>query len=375
MYAFAGINTQGIVVSLDPHLDFPENKDNFRKFNDLKKKNPKLKTLLAVGGWNEGSSKYSIMAASPVLRKNFVQSALKTILDYGFDGLDIDWEYPNRRDTVHGKADVDHFTKLLKEIKEEFLKYSLILTAAVSAHKKTASLSYDVQSISKHLDYINLMTYDMYGAWDPLTGHNAPLHKGEGDNGVDRDALFTVDVAVEYWLKSGCPPEKLVLGVPFYGRTFTLKSTNHNGVRAPVTGAGINGPFTVTSGFIGYNEFCSKLHTESWTRRRDNLAKVPYAFRDLHWVSYDDPQSIIDKVEYAYNLNLAGIMIWSIETDDFNDICGRGKFPLLTAINDAMYRYTGVSTTTPSSKPTNYPETTSASTTLALTTTTTGKCL
>ncbi|CAG9792357.1 unnamed protein product [Diatraea saccharalis] len=148
-YAFAGIDTEGTIISLDPYLELPENRDNFRKFNGLKKKNPRLKTVLAVGGWSQGSSKFSVMAASPALRKNFIDSGLQMLRDYGFDGLSIDWLYPNGRDTVHHRADIDNFTQLLKEIKEEFDKHGLILTAAVASHEQGASLSYDVPSIAK----------------------------------------------------------------------------------------------------------------------------------------------------------------------------------------------------------------------------------
>ncbi|CAH0759608.1 unnamed protein product [Diatraea saccharalis] len=311
---------------------------NYKNFNELKKKSPSLKTLLGVGGWNEGSLKYSEMAASPVLRKNFIQSALQIIRDYDFNGIDIDWLYPNRRNSPHGQADKENFNLLLKEIKEEFNKFGLILVTAVAAHAYAVASSYDVPFIAAHVDYIYLMSYDLAGPWDMVTGHNAPLHKGEGlDESVDRNTLLTVDVAVERWLQAGCPPEKLVLSVPFFGHTFTLRSANENGVRAPVSGAGIN------RGDIGYNELCNKLHTEhtpSWTERRDTLAKVPYAVRGVEWVSYDDLKSIRDKVAYATSKNLAGVSIWSIDTDDFHDICGAGKFPLLTAINNALNRNT-----------------------------------
>lgn len=87
------------------------------------------------------------MAASSTLRKNFVVSASKIVQEYGFDGLDIDWEYPNRRDSVNGQADVNNFSQLLKELREEFGKYGLILTAAVSSVKDSASVSYDIPTI------------------------------------------------------------------------------------------------------------------------------------------------------------------------------------------------------------------------------------
>ncbi|CAG4980791.1 unnamed protein product [Colias eurytheme] len=367
VYTFVGINSQGNVVSLDPYLDLPDNwgRDNFRIFNALKQKNTKLKTILAVGGWNEASAKYSIMAASSALRKNFISSAIKMIMTHGFDGLDIDWEYPNRRDSVNGKADIENFTKLLKELRTEFDKYGLLLSAAVASTRDTASLSYDIPSIGQYLDLVGLMTYDMYGPWDTVTGHNSPLHKGEGDEHVARENLNTVDVAVEYWLSQGFPPEKLVIGLPFYGHTFTLTNPNIYSVRAPSFGPGISGPYTATSGNIGYNEFCSLLREQEWNIYFDSLAKVPYAVQNRNWVSYDDVNSLIAKAKYALSMNLAGVMIWSIETDDFHGLCSNETFPLLRAIKRTLSSSTSPGTTIgPVSTPTtNSPITTPISTT------------
>ncbi|XP_073960810.1 chitinase-3-like protein 1 [Choristoneura fumiferana] len=337
VYTFVGIDNDGYVISLDPYLDLPDNwgRDNFGAFNALKEKNANLKTILAVGGWNEGSAKYSTMAASPTLRKNFITSAKQMLLTHGFDGLDVDWEYPSQRDSTHGSADVNNFSVLLKELREEFDKNGLMITVAVAAVKQSASRSYDIATMSQYVDIVSIMAYDMYGAWDAVTGHNAPLHKGEGDENLSKDDVYSVDVTLDYWLSQGCPPSKLVLGLPLYGRTFTLTNANVNGVRAPASGAGIAGQFTVTNGLIGYNEFCKRLQTETWDVRYDSLAKVPYAVQGRNWVSYDDPNSLTQKVEYAMNLGIAGAMVWSIETDDFHGICGE-KFALLKAINSAL---------------------------------------
>lgn len=89
------------------------------------------------------------MASKPSLRKNFITSAIRIIQKYGFDGLDIDWEYPNARDSVHGEADIDNFTQLLKELRVEFDKNDLILSAAVAAVTNTAASSYDIKGISQ----------------------------------------------------------------------------------------------------------------------------------------------------------------------------------------------------------------------------------
>ncbi|XP_047036858.1 probable chitinase 2 [Helicoverpa zea] len=367
VYAFVGIDSEGNIISLDPYLDLPNDygRDNFGKFNALKQQNPSLKTLVAVGGWNEGSAKYSVMAANSRLRQNFIDSALKMITTHGFDGLDIDWEYPNRRDTVHGKADIENFTTLLKEIREVFDKKGLLLTAAVSSVRASASQSYNVKAISEYLDIINVMTYDMHGVWDSVTGHNAPLHKGEGDKNAVAEDLNTVDQALYYWISEGCPPEKIAVGIPFYGRTFTLTNAHETGVRAPASGAGIG-----QDGCVGYNEFCNILQTEEWTQSFDSLAKVPYAFKDTNWVSYDDVNSITAKVEFAKSLGITKIMIWSIETDDFHNVCGNGANPLLTAINTALgIQSNDTTTTTTESVTTIASSNTESSTTVASSTT------
>ncbi|VVD06029.1 unnamed protein product, partial [Leptidea sinapis] len=288
---------------------------NFRKFNALKQNNPNLKTILAVGGWNEGSAKYSIMAANANLRKNFITSTTNMLLTYGFDGLSLDWEYPNRRDSVYGVDDIDNYTKLLKELKSEFVKHGLILTAAVSPTAATAALSYNIPEISQYLDQIEIMTYDMYGPWDDVTG---------------------------------CPPEKLLIGVPFYGNTFILANSNMSGVGVPSNGIGIAGPYTATRGHIGYNEFCNLVKTEAWSKRYDALSRVPYGVQGRNWVSYDDAGSISDKINYAVKFNVSGVMIWSIETDDFHGICHSESFPLLRAVNNVLDKALSTSNTTTS---------------------------
>ncbi|XP_073960809.1 probable chitinase 2 [Choristoneura fumiferana] len=340
VYTFVGIDYSGTVQSLD--LDYEENwgKGYLKKFNDLKKINPKLKIILAVGGFNEGSEKYSLMAANPTLRKNFINSAMAMVDQYGFDGFEVDWEYPNRGTSVYGTEDITNFTRLLKELRDELDKRGLLLTAAVTAVEKWASKSYDVRGISSYLDYVNIMGYDMYGAWDHVTGHNAPLHKGEGDEDESQDRVFSVDFALQYWLNQGCPPEKLVLGVPLYGRTFVLADDQIYGVRAPSNGPGLAGPYTQTRGLIGYNELCQKLRVETWDVREDTLAKVPYAVQGRNWVSYDNSDSITAKVEYGLQFGIAGVMAWSIETDDFHGICHGEDFPLLRSINRAIGRNT-----------------------------------
>lgn len=176
------MNVAGKINILDPWQDLPDNygKNGFGKFNDLRKVNPNLKTLIAIGGWNEGSIKYSHVVADPTLRAKFVKSVVEFLNKYKFDGFDIDWEYPNQRG---GKpADKKNFVALLKELSKELKKYGKILSLAVGAAPTSASQSYVIPEISEYVDMINLMTYDLHGSWEATTGMNAPLYLKKGAN-------------------------------------------------------------------------------------------------------------------------------------------------------------------------------------------------
>ncbi|GIY59439.1 chitotriosidase-1 [Caerostris darwini] len=334
IYGFAKLNHNNRIAAYDSYLDLKENwgLGAYERFNGLKKKNPQLKTLIAIGGWNEGSTKYSQMARSASSRRTFINSSVEFLQKYGFDGLDLDWEYPALRGGV--PEDKGNFVQLLKELKDAFSSRGLLLTAAVSAGKNTIDKAYDVPSVSRYLDFINLMAYDFHGGWDPVTGHNSPMYARPNEN--DEQKTLNVDYAVRYWLNKGCPADKLILGMPLYGRSFTLKDAKNSGFEAPAS-KGNAGEYTGEKGFLGYHEICKKLKQEKdWKVTMDKHVQAPYAVKDRQWIGYDDIKSITRKVEYLIKMNLGGAMVWSIETDDFRGRCHGYANPLLRAINTAL---------------------------------------
>nr|XP_022907361.1 chitinase-3-like protein 1 [Onthophagus taurus] len=329
IYAFVGLNYDNTIKVLDSwqSVDLA----GFANFNNLRTRNSKLKTLIAIGGWNEGSSTYSAMVSSAAKRATFIQSAISFIQTYGFDGFDLDWEYPAQR----GGASTDkaNFALLLQEMRAEFNKYGYLLTAAVAAAAASVDLSYDVPALSKYLDFINVMTYDLHGSWDGVTGHNAPLYPSSFDVTAAQRSL-NVDSCISGWIARGASPDKIIMGVGTYGRTFTLQSTANTNIGAPTTGAGTGGQYTGESGFLGYNEVCENV-LNGWTVVWDDEQKVPYAYKGNQWVGYDNPQSIAIKVAYAKARGLGGIMVWSLETDDFHGKCGSVN-PILSQIKTSM---------------------------------------
>ncbi|XP_034479172.1 acidic mammalian chitinase-like [Drosophila innubila] len=316
-YTFFGIEASGEFKSLDTWLDMDDGLGFISKTIALKQKNPKLKVLAVVGGWGEGSEKYSAMAADPAKRSRFISSTLAFIRQHGFDGLDLDWEYPAQRGG--GPQDKQNFVTLLREIKEAFAPYNLELGIAVGASEASAQQSYDIPAISKHLDFINVMTYDFHMAFDGYLGFNAPFPE--------------VEQSIDYWLRQGAPAQKLILGIGFYGHSYQMADSSQNRPGAPCTGAGNAGPFTQQSGFLGYHEICMN----NWQTVFDDQAKSPYAFQGDQWVGFDNVQSIELKMKLVDSRKLGGAMTWSIETDDFHGRCGE-KFPLLKAMNRGLAR-------------------------------------
>ncbi|CAD7079161.1 unnamed protein product [Hermetia illucens] len=323
IYTFVGLNEAAEVKLLDPWLDI--SLGGIKNTVALKQVNPNLKVLVAIGGWNQGGARFSIVAGSPSLRKRFAQNAVNFIKEYKFDGMDIDWEYPAGNGGL--PQDKANFVLFLQELRSAFDQNKYILSAAVGGARARREESYDVPNLNKYLHLIHVMAYDLHGSWDGKTGANAPLYAGPGDN-----PDLNVDVIIQQWIQAGASPDKLILGMGFYGRSFTLANANNHGIGAQTLGPGIPGPITRASGSLSYTEICSNIKA-GWTVVYDNKQQIPYAFQGNQWVGYDNIQSLEKKVDYAKTKGLGGVMVWSLDQDDIRNVCGGGSWTLLATIN------------------------------------------
>ncbi|XP_025830366.1 endochitinase-like [Agrilus planipennis] len=334
-YSFIGLNnvTQDIEI-LNPDVDV--NRGGFRNFTNLKAQYPGVKFLVAMGGRNQDSNAYSAVAANASKRATFIQQATTFIDDYDFDGFNIDWEYPARtRSTSSGAEKIwiainfiansytDNLITLLQEIKAAFEPLGLLITVAVQPSPSYIDDAYDVPALSNAVDLINFMSYDLHGSWDGSTGVNAPLHDPVGS--------ISVELLVNSWLNAGVDPDKLIVGIPFYGKLYTLSNSSDNSIGAPISGPGIPGPYLQDPSNLAYYEILEKIQ-QGWAEAYDQNYESPFACSGNQWVGYDNVRSISAKVNFVCSKGLGGVMNWAINEDDFGGNFGP-KYPLLRATN------------------------------------------
>lgn len=269
-YAFARVNDTFDGVTLD-------NEDRLRSIIALKSEKKALKVVLSIGGW--GSGGFSEMAADARKRRSFAWDCRRLVWDMGIDGIDIDWEYPTSDEAgiTASAEDTENLTLLLKEIRTAIGPKRTLSVATVSSARYVG-----FRQVNKYVDYYNVMTYDM--GLPP--SHNAPLYKSQ------RVQNISVSEAVEMYVQAGVPRDKIVLGIPFYGR-----------------GSGdFPEDVKVTDAHLVNNYYYN------W----DDDAKVPYmADRSGKLIySYEDTMSLRYKCEYILEQQLRGVMCWPNSGDD-----------------------------------------------------------
>lgn len=269
-YAFGHVTDSFDGVRID-------NEERLRMIAELKAQNPQLRILLSVGGW--GSGRFSEMVASDTTRLAFCRDCKRVVKEYNLDGIDIDWEYPtsNAAGISSSPNDKANFTLLMRDLRKTLGKKALVTLATV------ASAQYiDFPAIMPYVNFVNMMTYDMGSA----PTHHAALYPSE------HAKWLTASQGTEAHLKAGVPAEKLVMGVPFYGR-----GTKEIG------------------SFLDYKRIQTNDHVrEAW----DSVAQAPYLENtDGELVlGYDNPRSLKIKCEYIRQNGLHGVMYWDYAGDN-----------------------------------------------------------
>lgn len=335
IYSFLGVdeNTWEVKV-LDQYGD--ETLRGFERFTGLKGSNPGLKALIAVGGGGEGAQKYSDLVSSKDRRDTFIRSLVGFIKRYQFDGVDMDWEYPGKT----GRAsDRDDFVALMREMRDAFQRDgggAWQITMAVSVNPQVVRDGYNVAELCKVTDAVHVMTYDMRGNWAGFADVHSPLYPRPSD--PPNYSKFNVQDGTQLWLSGGCPADKLVVGIPCYGQSFTLTPGNNNyspGTAAIQYQGGNPGPYSKTPGALFYYEICTAVQKEGWTESWADGAFCPYAYKGDQWVGYENQRSVQMKMDFIKQKGFGGAMLWAIDQDDFKGMCGP-KNPIISTVHQNM---------------------------------------
>ncbi len=268
-YAFGHVNETFDGVRID-------NPERLRSIVALKKKAPALKVALSVGGW--GSGRFSEMAADSIKRAAFASDCARAVADFNLDGIDIDWEYPGSSAAGISRSDNDteNFTLLMRDLRKAIGNDKLLTMATA------ASAEYiDFRATLPYVDFVNIMTYDMANA----PKHHAALYPSE--NTPD----LTCDSAVKAHIHAGVPADRLVMGMPFYGRGGTeMKGSDFKDIIVP----------------------------DGYEVKFDSIAVVPLLYNSarIAVLGFDNPVSIAAKCQYVIDNDLHGAMYWDYDGDD-----------------------------------------------------------
>ena len=276
-YAFGHVNETFDGIRID-------NEDRLRTIIELKKQKPSLKILLSVGGW--GSGGFSEMAAVGKNRQSFAADCKRVVDQFGLDGIDLDWEYPTHSwgGIASSPEDYGNYTLLTIDIRKAIGNEKLLTMATLA----DADPIIDYETLVHYKDFFNIMTYDlaMLSATAP-PGHHAGLYRSEFTNRI------SVEEAVDKHVAAGIPIDKLVLGIPFYGR-----------------GQRIN---------------ISEL-PEGYTIHWDDVAKASYVTNaeGVFVYTYECMHSIEYKCEFIMKRGMLGAMYWSYGNKEFSDAVYNG---------------------------------------------------
>jgi len=264
------------------------------------------KILVALGGWGQCDG-FSPMAANASTRANFIKNITDFCSIHGYDGIDIDWEFPAN------VTNRNNLTLLVYELRQAFNEKdsTLLITMAVPAGSYNGQW-FDFSTLKTYVNWFGVMTYDFHGSWSAHAGHNSPLYAPSNDHcGSVHDGIQYINIT------RNVPKEKILLGIPFYGKGF-----NATGLYATHTGT-TDYSYTDIIPLIG----------NGWTYYWDNVSKVPYLMNSsfTKLISFDDTISVRLKCEYANEKNLAGVMIWALG----HDVIGYNQ-PLLTTVGQSM---------------------------------------
>ena len=264
-----------------------------------KKKYPKLKVLVSLGGWG-GCETCSDIFSSKEARTEFAISTADIIESFNADGIDLDWEYPGISGYPghsYKLEDRENFTDLIIQLRK-YMRKGHILSFAAGASNRFFENSIEWDKVMPLVDNVNLMTYDFYGSGSNKTGHHTALSSNEFQN-------RSAESSIEALTNLGVNPKQIFIGGAFYIKTFKNVANINNGLNQ-------NAEWNRSYNQISFEDVRSNFNFY-W----DSLANSPYAYDSINkiFATFDDHKSIKLKSQYALDKKLGGIMFWQLMND------------------------------------------------------------
>ncbi|KAJ6538818.1 hypothetical protein DFH09DRAFT_1249584 [Mycena vulgaris] len=296
----------------------------------LKKNNVALKVFLSIGGWSFNdpptSNIFSDLVGSDANTAAFITSTLNTLQAYGFDGIDVDWEYPAAYDRGGAPADKANYVTFMSKVKAAFKPrgYGLTFTAPSSFWYLQ---HFDLPGLMQYADWVNIMTYDLHGTWDGKDPYIGPLVLAHTN-------LTEISLTLSLFNNVGVNPSQIVLGIGFYGRSFQLADPSCSSPGCEFVGGAAPGPCSANSGTLMFSEIEAIITQNGLQPTFDEVAAVKYiTWNNDQWVSYDDAQTLQMKMNYANSRCLGGGCGWVGDLPNcLNSACKAGQVGIFSDI-------------------------------------------
>ncbi|EPE06529.1 chitinase class V [Ophiostoma piceae UAMH 11346] len=318
-FAFAGIDpdTYHIVPAQDEDIEL------YSRLTDLKKSDSALKVFIAIGGWSMNDddqpthATFSDLAASSSAQKAFFKSLLQFMSTYGFDGVDIDWEYPVAPERSGKVVDYKNYPAFLSDLRTALNSnghnYGLSITLPSSYWYMK---NFDIVKMESIVDWFNIMTYDLHGTWDTTDKYIGSVINAHTN-------LTEIDLSLDLMWRNNIDPDKVVLGLGFYGRSFTLSDTSCTKPGCPFASGGKPGACSASAGTLMASEIQTIVDGGAKPTLDKDAAVQILVFDKDQWVSYDDETTLKMKVDYANKRCLGGTMVWAVSTDSSKGVSAR----------------------------------------------------
>jgi chitinase len=261
-----------------------------------------VKLLVSLGGWG-WDSQFASIVAHPEAEDRYVSTVLRLVDEADYDGIDLDWEYPDT------KAEVVGFERLTRRFRKELSAIgkkkgrAMLVTMAASSNPGTLRWL-DRAFLLETMDWINVMTYDFTGDWTNYAGHHSPLHASKKQPGPARSTEQAMTYLVE---ERGLPPDRLAVGIPLYGRGFAVAEPYASTRGAPKV--------RIPQG--NYSNLHKLEAEQGWTKTWDDETGNPWLTAPDRSVviGYDDARSVALKTDWAMKRGFRGVFFWQINAD------------------------------------------------------------